>query len=149
MTEKIQDNLNPNFATTFKIEYRFEVKQPIRFEVIDIDGPNKWELCGHVHTTIGDIVGSKNSTGIFDIKNKNKVNGKLIVRTERVNATETHAAFQLSARKLRNKNGWFSTSSPYFKFTRMTGDAGNVVVYESEAIKKNLNPDWSRFEISV
>lgn len=26
MTEKIQDNLNPNFATTFKLEYHFEEK---------------------------------------------------------------------------------------------------------------------------
>lgn len=73
----------------------------------------------------------------------------MIVRSERVNSTDTYAKFKFSAKKLRNKNGWFSTSSPYFKFARMTGDAGNVVVYESEAIKKNLNPSWNQFNISV
>jgi len=149
-TEMILDNLNPNFATTFKMNYQFEVKQNLRFEVIDIDGPNKWELVGNVYTTLGEIVGSKNSTAIFDIKNKNKVTGKLIIRSEKVNTKASSIVyFQIHGRKLTNKNGWFSTSSPYFKFARMTGDAGNVVVYTSETIKKNLNPQWAPFSINL
>ena len=145
----IQDNLNPDFAKTFIMNYIFEVKQPLHFEVIDIDGPNKWELVGHVYTSLAEIVGSKNQTAILNIVDKNKTNGKLIVRSERVNGTETNAFFEISAKKLMNRNSWLSPSSPYFKFTRMTGDSGKVVVFESEAIKKNLNPQWKPLSLSM
>ena len=148
-TEMIQDNLNPDFAKTFIIDYIFEVKQPLHFEVIDIDGPNKWELVGHVYTSLGEVVGSRNQLAILNIVDKNKTNGKLIVRSERVSGTEESALFEISAKNLMNRNSWLSPSSPYFKFTRMTGDSGKVVVFESEAITKNLNPRWKPLSLSM
>ena len=62
--------------------------------------------------------------------------------------TTIQANFKFSARGLKNVNGMFSTSSPYFKIARMTGDASNVVVYESEKVKKNLSPDWDGFSLN-
>lgn len=59
-TEIIYDNLNPDFSTSFKMTYKFQEKQPLHFEVYDVDGPHKLELCGHVYTTLAEIVGSKN-----------------------------------------------------------------------------------------
>ena len=35
-TEIIWDNLNPEFATKFTMDYRFEIQQKIKFEVYDI-----------------------------------------------------------------------------------------------------------------
>ena len=35
-TEVIWDNLNPEFATKFMVDYRFEVQQKLKFEVYDI-----------------------------------------------------------------------------------------------------------------
>ena len=32
----ITDNLNPNFVKTFTVDYIFESKQEIRFDVIDV-----------------------------------------------------------------------------------------------------------------
>lgn len=43
-TETIMDNLNPNFSKTFIIEYFFECKQPLRFEVNDYDGKNSFDV---------------------------------------------------------------------------------------------------------
>jgi len=146
-TEMIQDNLNPDFTKTFVIDYKFETKQSLHFEIIDVDAFDKWELVGHVYTTLGHIVGSKNQAAVFDIKDKEKVHGKLIVRSEKVNGTQSTATFEICARKLRNKHGWFKTSSPYFKLTRMTGDSEKVVVYESNVVKSDLNPQWKPFGI--
>lgn len=41
------------------MEYIFESKQPIRFEVLDDDGDSSDPL-GHVETTVGTLFGAKN-----------------------------------------------------------------------------------------
>jgi hypothetical protein len=51
--------LNPNFKATFILDYTFEIKQPIKFEVRDIDGDN-FDRLGNVETTVGILFGSKN-----------------------------------------------------------------------------------------
>jgi len=61
-TEMIKDNLNPNFAKSFIIDYVFEIRQDLKFEVIDIDGPgkNQFDYIGHCYTDVGSIVGARN-----------------------------------------------------------------------------------------
>ena len=58
-TERIQDNLNPDFAKSLILNYKFETKQHLRFEVLTVDGSSKSTLVGNVETTLGEIVGSK------------------------------------------------------------------------------------------
>lgn len=48
------------------MDYIFEVQQPIKFEVRDSDGSSS-ELLGTCETSIGGIVGSKNSMYISDL----------------------------------------------------------------------------------
>ena len=55
-TELIMDNLNPEFKTSIKTTYTFEVAQNIKFEVIDYDSPGNHDLIGTVETTIGAIL---------------------------------------------------------------------------------------------
>ena len=80
-TETVKDNLNPTFSRSFKIDYIFESKQDIMFEVFDDDGGND-DVVGSVITTVGALMGSKNQTMILDIKDKGKSQGKLVVRCE-------------------------------------------------------------------
>ncbi len=48
-TETIQNNLNPNFAKTFIIDFIFESRQDIRFDVFDDDGKgNDDDYIGYV-----------------------------------------------------------------------------------------------------
>lgn len=37
-TETVQNNLNPNFSKSFVVDYIFESRQDIRFDVFDDDG---------------------------------------------------------------------------------------------------------------
>lgn len=39
------------------MDYVFEMQQHVKFEVIDIDGPNKFDFIGSVETTISALVG--------------------------------------------------------------------------------------------
>lgn len=59
-TEKIKDNLNPQWVKKFLINYNFESTQKIRFEVWDQD-PNGNDFLGSFETTLADIVA--NNTG--------------------------------------------------------------------------------------
>ena len=80
----IKDNLNPNFAKSFLIDYIFEVKSELRFEVIDID-KNGFDYIGDCETTLGNVVGAKNQTVILDLLDKKRLKaGKIILRCEKV-----------------------------------------------------------------
>jgi len=149
-TEIIQDNLNPDFTTTFTMDYIFEVKQPLRFEIIDIDSKDgKFDPLGEVHTTLGDIMGSRNQVAILDIKLNNKPAGKLIIRAEIIDGSPSYVNMEFQGEKIKNIAGIFSKINPFFSLARAIGENSTVKVYQSEVIRKSTDPKWKRFEISM
>lgn len=131
----IQDNLNPNFAKTFIMDYIFEVRQDIRFEVVDIDGPNSFDYIGHVETTLGTIVGAQNQTIILDLVDKqNKKSGKIILRSETVNVCRELLTLDWCCKGLKNVSGWFWTSCPFLRFFRSREDGNWLKVHETEVV---------------
>lgn len=58
--------------------------QKLKFEVIDLDNGGDFDLIGSIETTVGDVVGSRNSTFTGELKAKSgdKSMGKIIVRSE-------------------------------------------------------------------
>jgi len=83
-TETIANNLNPNFVKTFTLDYIFESRQDIKFDVFDDDNNgDKDDFLGTVETTIGALMGARGQTSILDLKNPSNPNqpaGKLVVR---------------------------------------------------------------------
>ena len=59
-TETIQNNLNPDFATSFTIGYFFEKVQKFKFQMVDVDGvnPNNFDLIGETEVTMGNLMGA-------------------------------------------------------------------------------------------
>ncbi|XP_033942084.1 copine Va [Pseudochaenichthys georgianus] len=61
-TEVIDNTLNPDFIRKYILDYFFEEKQNLRFDVYDIDSKSpdlaKHDFLGQVHCTLGEIVGS-------------------------------------------------------------------------------------------
>ena len=51
-TEVIRDNLNPEFATKFKLDYSFEKHQKYRFSVFDQDEGQKCDFLGFGFSTV-------------------------------------------------------------------------------------------------
>ena len=45
-TERIDNNLNPDFKTAILVTYKFEQHQKLKFELIDDDGNNSFDLIG-------------------------------------------------------------------------------------------------------
>jgi len=84
-TETINNNLNPEFATTLTVDFFFEKHQKMAFKVLDGDGKEEDasddDIIGTVETTLGEIVGS----GKYESKISHKGNdnrGTLIIQAE-------------------------------------------------------------------
>ena len=146
-TEIIKDNLNPNFFKTFRVDFIFEVQQPIKFEVIDIDSSTSFDFIGECETNVGKIVGSRNQVCILDILDKSKQkSGKLIIRAEKVGENREIFNCRISAKNLPDVH-FFSKSSPFFRISKGLEDKTWLKVYESEWYHSNLSPVFKPFEI--
>lgn len=59
-TEVIWNNLNPDFAKKFVIDYYFEERQELKFEIYDIDcdspSLHKHDFLGRMEVSLGEIV---------------------------------------------------------------------------------------------
>jgi len=147
-TETINDNLNPNFAKSFTLDFIFEVQQHIKFEVVDIDGPKDFDYIGSFETTLGKIMGAKKQTIIGDLVDTHKKNaGKIVLRGEKLGLSQNLICWQWSGLKLMNTDGWFGKSDPLLRFFKQRNDGEWLQVHESEVIMDNLNPIWKLFEI--
>ena len=97
-TETIANNLNPDFKATIVVGYSFEQAQRIKFEVIDDDGSNSFDLIGDVETTLGNIMGAKQQTfqGDLKIPSDKRSRGRLIVRAEGLEKSNISCNFQVA-----------------------------------------------------
>ncbi|XP_025781838.1 copine-5-like [Puma concolor] len=64
-TEVIDNTLNPDFVRKFIVDYFFEEKQNLRFDLYDVDSKSpdlsKHDFLGQAFCTLGEIVGSPGS----------------------------------------------------------------------------------------
>lgn len=93
-TETVDNNLNPNFQKSFIFDYVFEMRQEMKFEVMDEDDKTNSandEFIGSVETTLGACAGAREQTSILTLANPQKNNnvGKLIIRVEPVNSSNS------------------------------------------------------------
>ena len=148
-TETIKNNLNPNYVTSFHINYIFEMKQLLKFEVQDDDGGGKYELIGIVETTVGAIAGAKNQTSILDLQGKgSKSTGKIIVRVDKVKDSRESVYMQWAGVKLANVDGIFDKSDPFLRFQRKNQSGELLITHQTEHLMDTLNPVWKGFWVS-
>lgn len=147
-TEVLQNQPNPNWATTFKFRYLFEVEQTLAFEVLDSDGA-RGELIGKASTKVGNIFTNK-GTLVLDIHQDGRAasTGKLIVRGEQVQQSKEMVRFEMRATHVDDVD-WFSKSDPFLVISRLREDGSLLKVHQTEAIDNNLNPVWRPWTMSV
>ena len=149
-TEVIKNTLSPHWTTTFTLDYEFG--KPARINIGVYDEVRKAKVdkpMGSAVFEIGDILGSRG--GIKAKKFKN--GGTVFARVEK--APEHHAGtFDCTLRgvKLKNVDGMFNKSDPFFEISRLIQSAGGPSwqpVYRSKHVDNDLNPKWQPFTIDV
>ncbi|XP_051910911.1 copine-5 isoform X3 [Hippocampus zosterae] len=147
-TEVIDNTLNPDFVRKYILDYFFEEKQNLRFDVYDIDSRSP-DLAKHVHCTLGEIVGSpasrleKSLSGI-----PGKKCGTIILSAEELGNCRDYTTMQFCANKL-DKKDFFGKSDPFMVFYRSNEDGTFTICHKTEVVKSTLNPVWQPFSIPV
>ncbi|KAM3142687.1 hypothetical protein pb186bvf_005071 [Paramecium bursaria] len=125
-TEVKLNDLNPNFQKVFVLDFIFEIKQPIRFEVRDVDGDNFDDL-GFCETTIGNMFGAQNQILILPISK----GGKLITQCDRGPVQNEQMTFKIKPKILKSLK-WCGQPSTYLKFNRLTQSRNKFFVLQTE-----------------
>ena len=156
-TETIDNNLNPNFHKSFQVDYIFEARQELKFEVYDEDDKDNAkndDFIGSVETTLGALAGARDQTSILNLTaRKQGINpGKIILRVEPIYQSRCTVICNIDfvkmkwrAHKLMNTDSWFDfwdKSDPYLKFSKIRRDNTLVEATRTEIVYENLNPDW-------
>ncbi|KAI6072887.1 Copine-5 [Aix galericulata] len=145
-TEVIDNSLNPDFVRKFVLDYFFEEKQNLRFDLYDVDSKSpdlsKHDFLGQAFCTLGEIVGSAGSrlekplTGI-----PGKKCGTIILLAEELGNCRDVATLQFCANKL-DKKDFFGKSDPFMVFYRSNEDGTFTICHKTEVVRNTLNPVW-------
>lgn len=154
-TETMKDNLSPKFLTPFKVEYRFEEQQNLKFEVYDSDsssqGLSNHDFLGQCVITLGNIMGEYCGAVSKPLTHRNnvKTSGTISFVGEEMTDTKETLFLQFNASKV-DKKDFFGSSDPFLVFNRHASEDNTYIpVHKTEVIKNNLNPFWKSFEISL
>lgn len=147
-TERIVNNLNPEFSTKISIGYRFEEVQKLKFKIYDIDSRSTvledHDFLGEAECTLGQIVSSGTFITTLEQHN-NQVNnkGQLCVRAEEVGSLKEEVNFLIIGQSFK-KSGIFSKPDPFLEIYK-----DNTLVYRSIHFKNNCNPVWPKFSVPM
>ncbi|XP_077090056.1 copine-8 [Siphateles boraxobius] len=152
-TEVIDNTLNPDFVRKFLLDYFFEERQNIRFDLYDVDSKSsnlsKHDFLGQAFCSLGEVVGSQGSRMEKDLGGiPGKKCGKIIVKAEELNNCRESVMMQFCGNKL-DKKDFFGKSDPFLVFYRSNEDGTFTICHKTEVVKNTLNPVWQAFKIPV
>uniref|UniRef100_A0A4W4G6T9 C2 domain-containing protein n=1 Tax=Electrophorus electricus TaxID=8005 RepID=A0A4W4G6T9_ELEEL len=158
-TEVIDNTLNPDFVRKFILDYFFEERQNLRFDLsatfclTGFLAPSVSlslkDFLGQASCTLGEIVGSMGSRlekplgGI-----PGKKCGTIIVKAEELSNCRESVMMQFCGNKL-DKKDFFGKSDPFLVFYRSNEDGTFTICHKTEVVKNTLSPVWQAFKIPV
>jgi len=153
-TSVLKDNTNPDWILAITVDYLFEVIQEIVVKIYDKEGhypledESKHTLLGECSFFLGSLMCS-NSQRMECKLSGGRNKGSVLVRGEAQANSRDVFCVTFSARKLANKEGFFSTSDPFLIISRINEDGGWTQVWRNEKIDNNLNPCWAPTRIPM
>ncbi|XP_014674843.1 PREDICTED: copine-8-like [Priapulus caudatus] len=150
-TETINDNLNPDFAKKFIVDYFFEESQKLKFEVYDVDSASRnlreHDFLGSLECTLAQVV--TEAVLRKPLQGPMKNSGAIIaVSSEEVSTCKEEVTLRFNAKKL-DKKDFFGKSDPFLSFHKAMEDGSYILTYRTEVIKNTLNPTWRPFTVPV
>nr|CAD2155336.1 unnamed protein product [Meloidogyne enterolobii] len=157
-TEVIYNDLNPKWNTKIQLDYFFETKQILKFDLYDIDNENTVDLSGHdflgsCECHLADICATSEDFLRLDLRNGKKQKGVLLVRAEEVDNGQKEIVYLVCHGK-RVAIPHFCCSclfsiDPFLEFHRIYPNGSTQLVHRTEVEKNTINPEWKPIEVSV
>lgn len=139
-TEIVWNNLNPDFAKTFELEFHFEKRQAFRVECRDADDDKgtKYDTLGVAEFELGAVVGARNSRVTLDLTSKGKKMGLVNLKLEHLSQRKEVVCLQLRATDMSKFKFGVFREDTYFCISRTDRNRINwTKIYESEPINSN------------
>lgn len=144
-TETIRDCLEPVWQTKFVVDYRFEERQIMKFEVYDHDAESanlkRQDFLGSLEIPLASLVAAPGGRFVSVMKEGPSKSSRFVIITEERSGNKEVLTFQVAAEKV-DKKDMFGKSDPFFVLSKSGTQGTYVVVHRSEVIKKSLNPVW-------
>ena len=117
-----EHNNYSEYVKTFKLEYLFERKQEIKFEVYQVIQGSQLKLLASCETTLAKIMNSRGQTLTNDLKNAERVGfyyGSLIVKGDLLKQCNDEISFNAAA-EINSTQGWWccTADNPYILISR-------------------------------
>ncbi|KAJ7370747.1 Copine-4 [Desmophyllum pertusum] len=132
-TEKIQNNLNPDFAKGITIDYYFEMVQKLKFSVYDVDNETSSlgddDFLGDMECNLGQIVSKKSFAKTLQIKGRQV--GTITVYAEELKGGNEIVQLTFRATNL-DKKDFLGKSDPFLQLSKVKSDGGTLLVHRTE-----------------
>ncbi|XP_065837978.1 copine-5-like [Oscarella lobularis] len=156
-TEVINDTLDPQFSTTFIVDYYLDELQPLKFEVYDVDSNSadlsSHDFIGEAQVNLSNIILSSPEL-VKELrlpKSPQEKRGRIHLVGEEVIESKSVIRFDIAARNVENKCSYLESfiwnSSPFLELRRRNEDGSQLLLHKTEVVKNSANPHWTSFEI--
>ncbi|XGW30831.1 hypothetical protein V3C99_009637, partial [Haemonchus contortus] len=150
-TEVVWDSLDPEFVRKIPCDYIFEERQKMKFEIYDVDSTSSklssHDFLGSMECYLAEIVSTRSLKK--ELSGLTGYCGTITVSAEEVDTDiEGDAEFHIRAQKLQRQHFIWS-SDPFLKIYRILDDNGRQLAYQSEYIKRTVNPVWKVFHVGM
>jgi len=106
-TEKIDNNLNPEFETALRMPFFFQQRQMVRLQVIDCDGSTGGDSLGHYDCRLTQLLG-KTVVGVLTKKDGSKYEkSKISVQCEEVSNCKDVVDFRCIKGDMKDKQDYY------------------------------------------
>jgi hypothetical protein len=151
-TEMLKNTLNPSWSTKFLIDYLFEQRQMVKFEVYDWDSKSNnlkdHDFLGNIQCSLGNIVSSPGKQYVSIMKEGPSKKGQFVIVAEEVTGCNDMVKLQFAAKGL-DKKDLFGKSDPFYIMSRAVGNGQWTVVAKSEVIRNTLDPTWPTISMHI
>jgi hypothetical protein len=139
-TEVVKNTLNPQWTKVFVFDYELGTPMKVAVSIFDEVRKGDNKSMGSAMFDIGELLGARGNT-----KAKRLKGGGTLFAHLRKSEGSGLLRLKMKGIKLKNVEGMFSKSDPFFELSRCINSAGGDTwdnVYRSQPIKNNLSPDW-------
>lgn len=154
-TETIDNTLNPEFQKKFILDYKFEERQLLKFDVYDADSDSPrledHDFIGSTQCSLGEVVACQGRAFtkplIGDGGNHRQV---LCLTAEELLENKEVLHLSMGARKLDRKNWWgWGSSDPFLTISKAMENGTWVVVHRTEVVMRDLCPSWAALSLPI
>eukprot|EP00752_Nemacystus_decipiens_P006392 g5760.t1 len=150
-TETIGNTSDPEFTKQFVMDFHFNEIQYIKVKVYDDDTLTDDDGLGKAEFTLGVLMSAPGRSVTEALKDRSGrvAKGVMIIRGEEVASCADQCRLTVRGIKLKNKDGMFGKSDPFFTLSRIREDEKWQQVHKSEVVMNDLSPLWKPQNISV